>query len=171
MFSWLKKKVLSTAHASQRAELSDWYRKLSVLDPPELGFQLGLAAHGRVILERIHGFNLLYPSAVVMLDPLAGWKVVKTIQQFQKEDAAFIAAGFFPWAFTLRACADLELRPATRELWKKLSEGRSHTIRQCMNFENTTGMRLDFYDYELMPDGFNPLAPDWSLNDPLAHEQ
>ncbi len=134
----------------------DFIRRTAVQDGQDLGFPLAMAFDFRNEMLKTSGLDLLQPSAVLMLEPLAVVQLVGAVKQNQASGNLMVAAPMIIWVHTLRAMTSHELRPHGRALWRELARGFPHVDYGAATFYSMTGQRLDTTGKGQFPDGLTP---------------
>jgi hypothetical protein len=156
MFNWIKRKVNSKLTKVQAAEVDDWTKKLKFMDASTIGITVVMSAHIRNIWRSEHSLDLLLPDLAINLEPYIALQLLKNIKNLQKTGNEFMAGGFFPWLFTVRACYDIDLVPNTRELWRQLERGFNYVDSASENIEEMFGFAPLAARATEFPLGFTP---------------
>ncbi|RXT57009.1 hypothetical protein B6S44_00740 [Bosea sp. Tri-44] len=120
---WLSNKIGQWALATQERELSDFVKKLELVDADELGgFVAFSLIYGRSLEASLHT-DPYEPAVIVVHHPLLPMKIVSDIKQLQREGKQLLAGGAMTWLHTIRATASIELRPLGRQLWHNVNRG------------------------------------------------
>lgn len=154
--SWLKGLVTNWAVHQQSKEMTDFINRIAVQDGPDLGMPLALAYGFRNDVRARSGLDMLFPSAVLMTDPMAVVTLVKSVKRHQSDGNLVLAAGLLIWVHSLRAMADHNLRPFGRRMWGELARGFPHIDRGAALVFSMTATRLDLTGKGVFPDGLTP---------------
>lgn len=153
---WLTGLITGWSERQQAKEMVDFIRRTAAADGEELGLPLAMALDLRNTIRRESNLDLLYPAAVLQIDPFAILPLARKVKQQQAAGDLLSAAATIIWVHTLRAMTSHELRPYGRQLWGELSRGFPHIVAGADQFYAMTRIVLDITGRGQFPDGLTP---------------
>lgn len=155
IFGWLKQKTLEKFTAMQLKEVRDWTFRLENCEDSELGLTYAMTMHWKQFFLENENIDFHYPDLILINKPTISIELGNLIKYLQKNDASTSASGVFPWLFTMRAAGVLELRNATRLMWKNLYRGYPYHESAADDIRWAAGVKILAASNPFPPHGFS----------------